>query len=39
MRNFDSKLDPGAHKRVVNKGLWIRKLRIVGRFSSFSAAC
>jgi hypothetical protein len=39
MRNIDSTLDSATHKRFVTAGAWIRKLRIINRFSSFSAAC
>jgi hypothetical protein len=36
MRNIDSTLDPGTHKRVVTAGLWIRKLRVIVRNSDDS---
>jgi hypothetical protein len=39
MRNIDATFDSGTHKRFAAAGLWIRKLRIIDRFSRFSAAC
>ena len=38
MRNIDSTFDSRTHKRVVTVGIRIRKLRLIDRFSSFSAA-
>jgi hypothetical protein len=39
MRNIDSTPGSRTHKRFVSSGFLIRKLRIAGGFSSFSATC